>query len=113
MSTRVPLRDSLRGSCSRPSRRLGERSERLEPCEIGVRVRPSALDARTLRCKARMVAWKRISDSREPDIDKWAKTERVDVAVEVRSPVAFGAVSVAGRPDIEKALEAVGANGLA
>src|SRR5689334_13985797 len=40
--------------------RLGERSERLEPCEVGVRIRPSAVDGRMLQCSARLVAWGQI-----------------------------------------------------
>ena len=30
--------------------RLGERSERLEPCEVGVRLRPAEVDGRTVAC---------------------------------------------------------------
>ena len=37
--------------------RLGERSERLEPCEVGFRFRPAAVDGRTVTCHARLVAW--------------------------------------------------------
>src|SRR6202012_4506118 len=40
--------------------RLGERSERLQPCEVGVRLRLSEVDGRTIQCSARLVAWHEI-----------------------------------------------------
>jgi hypothetical protein len=94
--------------------RLGIRGERLEPCEVGIRVRPSALDGRTARCRARMVAWKAIpgSDS-EPETEKWEKTTRIEIPVDVRVPLELGAAEVAGRHEISEALRDAGAAGLA
>lgn len=93
--------------------RLGERAERLEPCEAGLRVRPSTLDGRPLRCMARMMAWRRISESEDPDADKWEKTTRIEVPVDVRMPNDVGDATTAGRDTIASALTAVGADGLA
>ena len=67
--------------------RLGERAERLEPCEVGIRVRPSSLDARVLHARLRAVAWKQLADAPDdPDSDKWEKTAPIDVVVDVQLP---------------------------
>src|SRR5690349_19290080 len=42
--------------------RLGERAERLDPCAIGIRVRPSALDGRILECHVRFSVWVPVAD---------------------------------------------------
>lgn len=90
--------------------RLGERAERLDPCEMGLRVRPSSLDGRAIRCRVRMVGWREIQGAGEdPDVDKWEKTEPIDVAVTVTLPRAVGGVEVGGRDEIARALAAVGA----
>lgn len=94
--------------------RLGERAERLEPCEVGLRLRPTALDGRTIQCRARMVAWRELPDSPDgPDAEKWEKTDRIDVPVEVELPHQIGGRYVAGREQIAQALTAAGADGLA
>jgi Helicase conserved C-terminal domain len=94
--------------------RLGARAERLEPCEIGIRVRPSALDGRTARCRARLVAWKRIPGAdNEPETDKWEKTAPIEVLVDVLIPRDVGLVEIAGRVEIAAALRDSAAMGLA
>ena len=94
--------------------RLGERAERLEPCEVGIRVRPTALDGRAISCRARLVAWREIPGAGEdPDTEKWQKTEAVDLVVTVDLPQEIGGLVVAGRDEIARALTAVGADGLA
>ena len=93
---------------------LGERAERLDPCEVGFRVRPVHLDGRPMRCHVRLVAWREIPGAGQgPGVDKWKKTEAIDVPVEIRLPGAIGDLAVAGRDDIATALSAVGAPGLA
>jgi hypothetical protein len=93
--------------------RLGQRAERLEPCEVGIRVRPTALDGRAVTCRVRLVAWREIPDAGEdPDVEKWEKTDAVDVVVTVGLPRHVGGLAVAGRDEIARALTAVGADGL-
>lgn len=93
--------------------RLGERAERLEPCEVGLRVRPTALDGRAILCRARVAAWRELPDaSDDPDAEKWEKTERIDVTVEVELPRRVGDVEHAGRDRIAQALANAGADGL-
>lgn len=93
--------------------RLGERAERLDPCEVGVRVRPTRLDARAIHCQVRMVAWREIPGAEDPDADKWQKTDPIEVDVDVQMPTQMGQVGVAGRDAIADRLTAVGADGLA
>jgi hypothetical protein len=93
--------------------RLGERSERLEPCEIGVRVRPSALDGRTLNCTARLVVWGEFDGGDEPDADRWRKSEPIEVTAAIEVPRSIGAVASAGHEDFSASLASVGASGMA
>jgi hypothetical protein len=93
--------------------RLGERSERLEPCEVGVRVRLSELDGRTVRCSARLVAWHEVDgDPDDPDANRWSKSDPVEVTAAVETPISTGVVNRAGGPDFAAALAAIGASGL-
>lgn len=93
--------------------RLGERSERLEPCETGARVRLSALDGRLLSCTARLVVWSEIEDPEEPEAATWRKSEPVEVTATIVSPRAIGAVESAGYNEFASELAARGATGLA
>ena len=94
--------------------RLGERAERLFPCALGIRVRPSELDGRTLHCTARMAVWREIADHGDgPDDEKWGKTAPVEVMVDLPAPRRPGEVSKAGGSEIAQALTAVSADGLA
>jgi hypothetical protein len=94
--------------------RLGERAERLEPCAMGFRSRPTALDGRAISCRVRLVAWRELPNAGDdPDAEKWEKTETVDVMVTVDLPRQVGGLAVGGRNEIAKALTAVGAKGLA
>lgn len=93
--------------------RLGERAERLEPCELGFRVRPSALDDRVVSCLVRLAAWRQLPDaSDDPEADKWEKTDLVEVTVEIRFPSRIDDIVIAGRQEIAQALTLVGADGL-
>jgi len=92
--------------------RLGERAERLEPCEVGLRIRPTALDGRAIHCIARMAAWRELPPSDDPDAVKWEKTQRAEIEVDVTAPRLTGDVNVGGKDAIARALSVVGANGL-
>lgn len=92
--------------------RLGERAERLEPCEVGIRFRPDRLDNRILHCRLQVVAWRQLAGPAGPDDDKWEKTERIRVNVAIGMPHDVGDVAIAGRREIEDALGSVGASRL-
>ncbi len=93
--------------------RLGERSERLEPCEVGVRVRPTGLDGRQLSCSARLVVWGEFDGGEEPDGDCWRKSEPIEVNATLDVPRSVGDIVTAGHDDFRSALAAVGASGMA
>ncbi len=95
--------------------RLGERSERLEPCEVGVRVRPTTLDSRNLSCTARLVVWGEFDGGDEPEAHRWRKSEPIEVEVRstLRAPSSIGIVETAGREEFASALATVGATGMA
>lgn len=92
--------------------RLGERSERLEPCEVGVRLRPTALDGREIACRARLHVWGEFDGGDEPDADRWRKSEAIEVAATLVAPTEIGHVEVGGREEFAAALTDVGATGL-
>ena len=92
--------------------RLGERSERLEPCEVGVRLRLSEVDGRTVRCTGRLVVWCEFDGGDEPDAPKWRKSEPIEVTADLGTPRAVGPITSAGRDDFAGALRAVGADGM-
>ena len=92
---------------------LGERSERLEPCELGVRLRLSALDGRTVRCTGRLVVWNELDDSGEPDAPNWRKSKPIEVTADLPTPGAVGTPESTGRNAFAAALRAIGADGLA
>jgi hypothetical protein len=92
--------------------RLGERSERLEPCEVGVRLRLDEFDGRTATCSARLVVWGEFDGGDEPDAPKWRKSEPVEVTAELVTPQTVGVVTSAGRGEFAAAFSAVGADGM-
>jgi hypothetical protein len=94
--------------------RLGERSERLEPCEVGVRVRPSAIDGRTVRCRARLVVWNEFDGGDAPGAPRWRKSEPIEVEADLQTPAAAGdPPRAAAHDDFAQAFAAVGADGMA
>jgi hypothetical protein len=93
--------------------RLGERSERLEPCEVGVRLRPSVVDGRAVSCRARLFVWSEFDGGDEPDAPRWRKSEPIEVTADLPTPTVIGAATTAGRADFDAALRAGGANGMA
>ena len=70
--------------------RLGERSERLEPCEMGVRLRLSEVDGRSVRCTARLVVWGEFDGGDEPEAPRWRKSEPIQVTADLETPRAVG-----------------------
>ncbi|MEV0318860.1 helicase-related protein [Streptomyces sp. NPDC050658] len=93
--------------------RLGERSERLEPCEVGMRLRPDAIDGRPVRCHARLVVWNEFDGGDAPDAPRWRKSEPIEVIADLQTPTCIGDATSAGRDDFEAALRAIGADGMA
>lgn len=94
--------------------RLGERSERLEPCEVGVRVRPLEVDGRTVTCTGRLVVWSEFDGGDALDAPRWRKSELIEVSAELPTPARLGdPASSAGHDDFAAALCAVGADGMA
>ncbi len=85
--------------------RLGDRGERLDPCEVGIRVRLSAVDGRRVHCLARCVAW------READ-GGWEKSRPLEIPVDIETPIHVGDVRASGRDAIAAELRGVGADGL-
>lgn len=92
--------------------RLGERSERLEPCEIGVRLRLSEVDGRSIRCSARFVVWSELDAGDEPDAPKWRKSAPIEVTADLKTPRSVDPPTSAGRDAFVAALGAVGATGM-
>jgi hypothetical protein len=92
--------------------RLGERSERLEPCEVGVRLRLSALDGRGLRCTGRFVVWQEFDGGALPDSPRWRKSDPIEVTAVLVAPRSVGLIEAAGRDDFSAALAAIGAVGM-
>jgi hypothetical protein len=93
--------------------RLGERSERLEPCEVGVRLRLSEIDGRTISCSARLVVWCEMDGGEEPDAPKWRKSEAIEVKADLATPRVMGVPASSGRDDFARKLTALGADGMA
>ena len=92
---------------------LGERSERLEPCEVGVRLRLSRFDGRTVSCSARLVVWHQRGGSGEVEARAWRKSKPIRVRASIETPRSVGPVATAGRDAFARALSAVGADGMA
>ncbi|HZU16240.1 MAG TPA: helicase-related protein [Candidatus Dormibacteraeota bacterium] len=92
----------------------GERGERLDPCAIGVRVRPTSLENRILTCRGRVVVWQELPKSTDNvNADRWRKTTPVEVTVTFPAPRGVGQHTTAGRPEFELAFQRIGARGLA
>lgn len=91
---------------------LGERSERLEPCEVGVRLRLDAFDGRAVRCTARLVVWSEFDGGDQPEDPKWQKSEPIEVTADLETPRAGGSLMTAGRDAFIAAFRGVGADGI-
>ena len=92
--------------------RLGERSERLEPCEVGVRLCLPEVDGRLVHCSASLVVWREFAGSDEPDAPRWRKSEPIEVVADLPTPRSVGAITSSGRDEFATALAAAGAAGM-
>lgn len=83
---------------------FGERGERMDPCAVGLRVRPDKIDGRAIEARVRAVAW-----TRDPEnAQEWIKLPPVEETVTLRSPKGEGQVEVAGGPAIAAAFTRLG-----
>src|SRR5215472_15350438 len=77
--------------------RLGERSERLEPCEVGVRLRPIEVDGQPVICTARLVVWSEFDGGDAQDAPRWRKSPPIEVTAELPTPTTVGTIASAAR----------------
>lgn len=91
-------------------KRLGERGERLDPCEVGVRVRPSALDGREIVCAARFVVWTPAGRTGRRSTS-WRKSPVMEVRATVACPTQVGDHATGGRREFEDVLRSRGLEG--
>ena len=84
-----------------------ETGSRLDPCAIGIRVRPTALDGRRVLCRVEAYGWRKRDEGRH------VKVGPVRVQVEVPTPISPGTGPVsAGRDEIAQAFREAGLDGL-
>lgn len=83
----------------------GERSERLEPCAIGIRLRPAGEAPVRLRVTARARAW--IHDAATDQDRPWRRSDPVAVICDVE--VTGSGITVAGAEELAAAFARVGA----
>lgn len=91
---------------------MGDRAERLDPCAIGIRVRPKDAGPWTFTVRARARAW--VKDAREVVKNPqgpWARSAPVEVELLV-TVSATDLLVTTGRDNFASALSAVGADGL-
>lgn len=92
---------------------LGERGERVDPCEVGLRIGLPRIDGRNVTCRARVVTWKleakRDKDNRHPS---WVKLRPIDLELSCPTPTVVGKITRAGQRELGQALEMAGAPGL-
>ena len=91
---------------------LGQRAERLDPCAIGIRLRPRELGPWSFTVRAMLRAWVREDPATCPDPEPpWRRLPAVDVTVPVRLDGSAPEVA-AGGAELAEALRAAGASGL-
>jgi len=91
---------------------LGDRAERLDPCAIGVRVRPASDPPWGLHVRASVRAWKK--ESHPADVDRsrpWVRLAPVEVDVDIDVPAGVGEVARA-RGEFERLFAELGVEGL-
>jgi hypothetical protein len=84
---------------------LGDRGERMDPCEIGFRVRPTALDGRVLNCTVSFCGWYESQG-------KWQKTPAAQARFSVPLVSLAARRERAGADAIVAAAESVGVKAL-
>jgi hypothetical protein len=90
---------------------LGARGERLDPCEVGFRVRLRSFENVRIRADVRARAWRRVGAGAGP-ATMWVKTAAIDVTCTVVAPTVPGPATIAGADEIDQAFRAIGADGL-
>ncbi|MGK5738128.1 helicase-related protein [Micromonospora sp. URMC 103] len=84
------------------------RERRMDPCAVGIRLRPAAAGPWTFSVRVRACGWYRVeSGEGRASAEKWAKTEVVEVDVPVTMPHGV-AERTFGAKDITSRLRAVG-----
>ena len=86
--------------------------ERLEPCEIGVRLRLSRFDGRSIACSARLAVWHERRSGEGAEASAWRKSKPISVRATLETPRSVGTVATAGRSDFARALSVAGADGM-
>lgn len=90
---------------------VGDRVERLDPCAIGLRLRPAGSGPWTFTARVELRAWLKDGPG-GPDPDRrWRRTDPVDVTIPMTVPADQG-LATAGGSELSAALKAVGAAGL-
>ncbi|MFG2695387.1 helicase-related protein [Kitasatospora sp. NPDC048407] len=85
------------------------RERRMDPCAVGMRVRPAHVGPWSFVVRVRALAWSRVGNSQERN-EKWEKTAAIDVPLRIEVPM--GAVGRAfGGRRIADALHLAGAVG--
>jgi hypothetical protein len=93
---------------------LGDRIERLDPCAIGLRVRPAGPPPWRFTTRVQLRVWlkEEKDDMNEPDQHlRWRRTDALDQHIEVAVSAGQPVVS-AGALELTRALTALGADGL-
>jgi hypothetical protein len=83
-----------------------KRNRRMDPCSIGMRVRPVAASSWSFSAQVRAVAWNKLAE------DKWEKTEPIDVRLPVAARPGDEQRSF-GSEELAEAFRRVGGDGLA
>src|SRR5260221_6042565 len=91
---------------------IGERAERLDPCAIGIRLRPAGSPPWTFSATAAVRAWiKEDKDTTSDPSRPWRRLDRIVVPVTLHLTAEDTEVA-AGRSEIAAALSRAGAPGL-
>jgi hypothetical protein len=91
---------------------MGDRAERLDPCAIGIRIRPVGPPPWALCARVQLRAWLKVDRDHATDPEhRWQRTGPVDEVIQIeltspRQPTTWGAAPLA------KALTELGADGL-
>ena len=93
--------------------RLGERAERLDPCETGLRVLVPTIQRQPLRCRVRARGWREDAPRQASGAAAvWKKSDLVDVEVALSTPTGIEDPTHAGESELGSAFVAAGVTGL-
>lgn len=91
--------------------RPDERGDRLEPCAIGLRLKPKNSGPWSFNVRIRCVLWKRERSEAKEHRWRWVKSEQVECSIDVSTTDAIGE-EIFGSSEIADALSAAGGTGL-